>query len=125
MEIDLRPITLAAKTYDDDCTRGFDDDLCYYLMNGWVYSGEDAFIMGRPITKRYSNFALDQRFNYKKEEWDTWFVYLAAGTGVRRFQELAPFKTDWICWHRRTDRKLRIFSWDKFYEKAKATNKEN
>ena len=121
MEIEQKPITIAAKTYDDDCDRSFDDDLCYYLMNGWVYSGDDAFIMGKPITKRYSSFVLDEGFNYNENELDTWFVYLAAGTGVRRFQELAPFRTEWVCWHRRADRRLRFFNWDKFYKKAKIT----
>ena len=118
MANDIRPINIAAGTYDESCQRTFDEDFCHYLATGWVYSGNDAFIMGKPITKRYAGFVLDPKFIYKQDEWDCWFVSLAAG-GLNRFQEVAPFKLPYICWHRRSDSKMKFWEWNKFFKKTK------
>ena len=118
-----KPIAIAASTYDEECERTFDNDLIYYISKGYVYSGNDAFVMAKPIARRDSSFVLDEGFTYKEKDCDAWFVYLAAGKGVHRFQELAPFKLPYVCWHRRTDSKLRFYDWDKFQKKAKEINK--
>lgn len=68
-----------------------------YLREAFVYSGDDAFILARPV----GNPA------------DTWFVHLAAGR-VERFQELAPYRLPFIGWQRRGRGGLRRYSWQRF-----------
>ena len=119
MKLQERPITIAASTYDEECERSFEDDLCYYIANGWVYSGEEAFVMAKPISKLNSDKCLDSNYVYQKKDWDTWFVYLAAGNGVKRFQELAPFPLANVAWHRRTNSKLRFHAWKEFKKKSR------
>ncbi len=69
--------------------------LAFYVQEGFVYSGSDAFVLARPMG----------------DPFDTWFIHLASGP-LRRFQELAPFPLPWIGWHRRGV--LKRHSWDRF-----------
>lgn len=66
-----------------------------YLARGFVYSGDDAFILAMP-------------------QGETWYVHLAAGK-VGRFQELAPFQLPWIAWERKGQALRRKWSWDRFW----------
>ncbi len=65
-----------------------------YLARGFVYSGDDAFILAMPTT-------------------DAWFVHLAAGD-LRRFQALAPYPKPFIAWQRRGGGPVRRYRWDRF-----------
>ena len=58
----MNPIADALQFYDKSCKTTLNDDLRYYLTRGYVYSGEDTFIMARPITRRYAQFVLDEKF---------------------------------------------------------------
>ena len=73
----MNPLQQAQATYDEDSQRTFLEDLAFYMENGYVYSGQDFFIMARPITRRDAGFALDYGFNFRHPT--AWFVYLAAG----------------------------------------------
>ena len=114
------PIEEARLLYDYDSPRSFEEDLCFYLKSGYVYSGRDHFIMGRPITKRYDGFVLDYGFRFNDP--NAWFVYLAAGKGaLSRFLDIAPFKLEWVCWHKeKAERpKLKYYKWDHYKRKVK------
>ena len=107
------PLLLAVKEYQGS-ERSFQDDLTNYLSKGYVYSGKDAFVMARPIEIKHKHRWDD--FNFKHKKADCWFVFLASGKRkLERFQQLAPFTLPHICWHRRTDDKIRIYRWDRFY----------
>jgi len=74
--------------------------LAFYIQEGFVYSGDDAFVLARPVGNPI----------------DTWFIPLASGP-LLRFQELAPFKLPFIGWHRRGV--LKQYSWDRFESLSK------
>lgn len=112
----MRPITLAQKEYEG--TDGdFTVDLARYLSRGFVYSGDEAFIMARTMAKEDLHRWSD--WEYQTNNPDTWFVFLAAGRNkLNRFQELAPFQLDNIAWHRRDDCVIRVYEWNKFKRKS-------
>jgi len=72
--------------------------LAGYLSDGFIYSGDDAFIVAMP-------------------QKDQWFVHLAAGD-ISRFTELAPFRLPTVAWQRRGGGPVRRYSWDAFVRHA-------
>ena len=115
----MRPIEKAQQLYEQNPPRTFEEDLAFYLNKGYVYSGCDFFIMGRPITRRDDRFALDYKFNYLNP--NAWFVHLAAGEGaLRKFLDVAPFPLDWVCWHKhKADRAgLNYYKWETYKKKV-------
>lgn len=114
----MKPIDLARAQYDKDSPRTLEEDIAFYVREGWVYSGQEAFVMARPVSTRDIQFALDYKFTFKPATWDCWFVYLGTGKGVVRFFHLAPFALPYIAWHRRRGTLPRIYDWAKFYDKA-------
>lgn len=120
----MNPIANALQFYNKSCQTTFNEDLRYYLTRGYVYSGEDTFIMARPITRRHVRFVLDEKFTYNSKEYDTWFCYLAVGN-LERFLELAPFKLQWVLFHRQEkDDKDRWYSWKGFERAIRITKNE-
>jgi hypothetical protein len=114
----MRPIDLARLEYDESSPRTFVQDFAFFAEFGYIYSGDDFFIMARPINRRDDYFLLDKKFKFKNP--NSWFVYLAAGKGaLHRFIEIAPFKTKWVCWHRRTNSELKYHSWNLYEKKVK------
>lgn len=92
----LRPLEQAAAVWrrwnpDGD----FAALIAGYLLKGFVYSGDDAFILAMPQND------------------DTWFVHLAAGD-LRRFQALAPYRLPWVAWQRRGGGPVRRWAWNRF-----------
>ena len=113
----MRPITLAQKEYEG-IAGDFTTDLARYLSRGFVYSGDEAFIMARPMEKVDLHRWSDWR--YQTSNPDTWFVFLAAGKNrLNRFQELAPYSLEHIAWHRREDGRMRVYDWNNFKRKIK------
>jgi hypothetical protein len=115
----INPIEEAQKLYDKDSTRSFGEDLAFYLSKGYVYSGGDFFIMGRPIRKEDDGFVLDYSFSFSDA--DTWFVHLASGkNSLRRFLDIAPFPLEWVCWHKnKSDKKeLNYYKWETYKDKV-------
>ena len=116
-----RPIDEAKEDhYDAKSPRSFGEDLAFYMANGYVYSGDEMFVMARPVSKRDIRFVLEYRFTFKRETWDTWFVYLGVGDSVTRFFDIAPFKLPFVSWHRREDPRPKVWRWEIFYKKAQA-----
>ncbi len=75
--------------------------LAGYLTRGFVYSGDDAFILAMPQND------------------DTWFIHLAAGKPAR-FLELAPFRLPWVAWQRDGRGPVRRWSWARFARLVKS-----
>jgi hypothetical protein len=108
-----KPITDAVKEYG----RLFEQQLGNYLIHGYVYSGDDAFIMARPIEKKHADKFDD--FNFKHQKPDCWFVFYASGRNkIKRFQELAPYKLKYVAWHRLFGDTLKIYDWHYFRRKT-------
>lgn len=70
-----------------------------YLTKGFVYSGDDAFVLAMP-------------------QGDTWYVHLAAGR-VGRFQELAPYPLPFIAWERKCQGVRKVWSWARYQRLTK------
>lgn len=90
--------------------------LGWHLQHGYVWSGADAFIVGRPIPKHCLEQA-DEFISWDKNICDVWFVWLAAGKqSLQRFIEVAPFKLPYVAWHRnkKDQQTLKVWSWDQY-----------
>ena len=117
--VNKRPIDIAKEDcYDETSPRSFEEDFSFYLLHGYVYSGDDMFVMARPVSSRDIGFALDYKFTFKPETWDTWFVYLGCGDAVTRFFNIAPIPLPFVSWHRGDNPKPKIWPWGKFYKRA-------
>ncbi len=91
----ITPIELAADAYRRMNPGGdFTALVAGYLARGFVYSGDDAFILAMPSA-------------------DTWFVHLAAGD-MRRFLAVAPFPRTWVAWQRRGRGPVRRYRWERY-----------
>ena len=89
-----KPISQAVEwceANDDD----FIAQLDHHLANGWVYSGDDAFVMA---TEEYSEDLLTSEEN-KDVDTDTWYVYLYAGS-LKRVLELIPYNNKFVAFRR-------------------------
>ena len=78
--------------------------LSQYLADGWVYSGDDCFVMAsvessKDLTRQNLNKALDR---------DTWFIYVYTGN-LRRVLDLIPFEKRYVAF-RRNDGEDKIYS---------------
>ena len=114
----MRPIDLAQLEYDGNSPRTFVQDFAFFTKTGYLYAGEDCFIMAKPIERKRDYYIFDKEALF--EHPDSWFVYLASGDNpLHRFLALAPFKTKWVCWHRRTDNQLRYYLWETYERKVK------
>jgi hypothetical protein len=90
----MKPIETAilwCEEHDDNFESELENHLCY----GWVYSGDDAFVMTTE-----ENLASLLRPDLKKSvDNDTWFVYLYAGN-LRRVLELIPHNNKYVAFRR-------------------------
>ena len=90
--------------------------LGWHLEHGYVWSGVDCFIMGRPVPKECLGDALEL-IAWDKSVCDVWFVWLAAGKRpLQRFLEVAPFKMPYVAWHRKKKgmERFKVWSWDQY-----------
>ena len=90
----MKPVFKAIDMFDEH-EESFLDVLDRHLADGWVYSGDDCFIMA---TLENSDRLLKQNLN-KSVDTDTWFVYVYVGNIVRAI-ELMPFKKKYIAFRR-------------------------
>ena len=112
----MSPIQQAKQSHEENSITSFEQDLVWHLHNAYVWSGDDAFIMGRPMPRSKIESEAATTTTYPLEKCDTWFVWRGAGEGaLARFLEVAPFKLPFVAWHRRGDQ-LKIFKW-KTYER--------
>ncbi len=74
----------------------FRDELSAHLVNGYVLSSPDCFVMGRPIDLRSPReVVLNPWFAFPPEDVNAWLVWAAAGT-VRRFSR--SYRTNCRIW---------------------------
>lgn len=94
----------------------FRDELSAHLVNGYVLSSPDCFVMGRPIDLRSPReVVLNPWFAFPPENVNAWLVWAAAGT-VREILAFLPYELPYLVWQRRGG-KLRVYE----FEKCKST----
>lgn len=75
----------------------FAELLAAYVRTGFVYSGDDAFVLATPMGSPA----------------DTWFVHLAVGD-LRRIARLVPYALRFVAFQRRGGGSLKRYTWAKF-----------
>lgn len=97
----MTPYDLAQSVYSKEwCARSFQTDLDLHFRNGYVFSGPDFFIMGRPVNRNAPAKEIVNPACCFLEP-DAWLIYLAAGPGALS-QLLAhePFILPYFGWER-------------------------
>jgi hypothetical protein len=96
MDVDsiIKPVYVAEKLcvahgYD------FDEKLGEYLREGWVYSGEDCFVMAKISTL---DKIIGQNSN-KDIDKSCWFIFVYAGK-LKRVLELIPSQQKYVVFRR-------------------------
>lgn len=113
--IAMTPAELAASFYADGARGSFRDDLEAHLLNGYVFSTPEFFVMGRPVERAAPEiFILDPWHVFRPADCDAWLIYLAAGDW-RKAMAMLPYPLHWIGWERGgRGRGLRWYSLDGF-----------
>ncbi len=110
----MTPVERAAAVYQrEPCARTFREDLEAHLLNGYVFSTPETFVMGR-LVQHDADPDLIVNPWHRFETGDCWLVYLAAGDIIREARRWMPWPVPWLAWERgnrlrfwRTDRVLR------------------
>lgn len=102
----LRPI-MECKRRCGELGLDFIGALDEYLTDGWVYSGEECFVMAK-VASRESLFELNLNKGLDK---DTWFVYAFVGN-MKRLMEIIPFRLKYIAFCR-DNGAIRVYEADK------------
>lgn len=75
----MTPVEYAAAVYESEpCARTFKEDLEAHLLNGYVFSTPDYFVMGRAVDSKASYAEITNPWHVF-ESVDAWWVYLASG----------------------------------------------
>lgn len=105
----LSPFEQAKAVYDrEPSRRTFWDDLTLHLLNGFVFSTPDYFVMGRPVLKDAApEFIVDPHCKYPKEQADCWMIYLMAGDTGKAWDVL-PWDLEFICFERNNELRFHL-----------------
>jgi hypothetical protein len=90
----MKPVVTALR-WCDDHGENFEAELATHLNYGWVYSGEDAFVMATEECRAL----LEDPCSEKGVDKDTWFVYLYAGD-LKRVLRLIPHNHKFVAFRR-------------------------
>ncbi len=117
----MTPVEQAAAIYErESCARTFREDLELHLLNGFVISGPDFFMMGRPVCKYWGDqFTIDPTFNPTNDKRDCWHCYLMAGNMLKAFQ-FVPYPLPFISFERKN--KLRFYRLDELKKRLLSKN---
>jgi len=108
----IKPVFVAEKLCDEH-GYNFWDCLSEYLEHGWVYSGEDCFVMAK--TGKLSEL-IEQNLN-KDVDKECWFVFVYAGS-LERVLELIPFGRELVVF-RRNDGADKVYNMSALIKKIK------
>ncbi len=98
----------------------YDRLVAHYMVHGYIYFGNDAVIMAKPMNK----LGLMEEFddsdeNLVKKELDKddcWYVQYASGQ-INRFFEVCPFPLEWIVFERWGTTRRRAYKFDRIARK--------
>ena len=106
----MKPV-ITAKLWCDDHKEDFEEELWYHLQEGWVYSGDDCFLMATLETRA----CLLRQSIDKTLDTDTWFVYVYAGS-LKRVLDLIPFPKKYVAF-RRNNGPIKFYELEKLLAK--------
>lgn len=106
----MKPIQSAIKWCEEN-EENFLAELDNHLTFGWVYSGDDAFVMA---THESRDLLLRPDLN-KAVDNDTWYVYLYSGS-LKRVLELIPFELTYVAF-RRNNGEIKIYKTQKLLDR--------
>lgn len=97
----MNPYMQAVKFYENrEDFPFFGEALHQILMNGFVHSTPDFFIMATPVNKdELTEDVFDVYKNWPKEEQNCWMVWFAAGKIDGGF-EICPYQLPYVCFRR-------------------------
>ena len=107
----MKPINEAVEliqSYGDD----FDDKFRFHLNNGWVYSGDDCFVMA--TVEELNEIESKKRLTGK-----TWFVYVYVGS-LKRVLDLIPFQLEYVAF-RRNNGPIKVYRMETLLRKLETT----
>lgn len=106
----MTPYEEAAAVYDrEPCARSFREDLELHLLNGYVLSGPEFFVLARPVNSQDTvERMVDPAWVWPVEDCDAWWIYLFAGD-LKQALGHFPFPMKWIGWERQNA--LRWYRW--------------
>jgi hypothetical protein len=105
----MTPVELAARVYErEECTTTFRNDLEAHLLNGYVFSTPEGFVMARPVSI-LANEALILDPWHKFETPDAWLIWLGAGN-LSPFLDMFPFPLPFLGWQKRN--RLRFYGFE-------------
>lgn len=95
----MTPAEIIAAKY---ATEGvsFREVLASHLVNGYVFSGPDCFLMGRPVGSRDPDLWLDFDYRFPLAECDAWLVTAMAGD-LKRAASFMPYPLPHLVYQRR------------------------
>ena len=103
----MTPVERAAAVYQQEwCARTFREDLEAHLLNGYVFSTPETFVMGR-LVQHDADPALIVNPWHRFETGDCWMVYLAAGKIVKDPYRWVPYPLPWVAFER--ENQLRVW----------------
>ena len=106
----MTPVEKAAAVYQREwCASTFRSDLEAHLLNGYVHSTPEAFVMARPVnSKADEGLILNPWHRFERGECDAWLIWLAAGD-LASLLGLFPFPLPLIGWQKRNKLRFKGF----------------
>lgn len=96
------------------CARSFREDLEAHLLNGYVFSTPEFFVMGRAV---WSGGATEEIRNpwhvFPVERRDAWLIYVFSGN-VNTCLQFFPYPLRYVAWERNGKNGLRFLALEKF-----------
>jgi hypothetical protein len=107
----MSAVEQAAAVYQREwCANTFKDDLEAHLLNGYVHSTPEAFVMTRPVLSTAPEAeVLDPWHTFPREQCDAWLIWLAAGR-VSTLLHLFPYDLPLIGWQKRNRLRFHPFA---------------
>jgi len=83
--------------------RSLTEDLEAHLINGFVFSRPDYFVMGRPVIRTAPEAQIvDPWHRFPSGQCDCWHVYLMAGNMAKAW-EILPWAMPWMSFERKNE----------------------
>ncbi len=96
----MSPFAQALAVYErEPCARTFREDLDWHLLNGFVFSRPDFFVMGRPVIASADPALIVGQHRFPSGLCDCWHVYLMAGN-VARAWAMLPWELPLVSFER-------------------------
>jgi hypothetical protein len=87
----------------------FDEVIAWYMLNGYIYSGDDLFVLA---CKHNKDAVIRDREIKELDKLDCWYIQYASGD-LKRLFELVPEEKEWVVFERWGKNNKKAFKFDK------------